>query len=59
MFIPSSRVTTWPTPPPFRLDRTAAADDEPMVYSAPATVTLVGAAAEGATAVIRPAALRV
>ena len=30
-----------------------------MVYSVPATVTEVGALAEGATAVMRPAALRV
>ena len=37
---------------------TAAAPLVARVYSAPATVTLVGAEAEGATAVIRPAALR-
>ena len=70
--MPSSRVTTWPTPPPFRdeiLDATAelpfraescaATEEEAMVYSVPATVTEVGALAEGATAVMRPAALRV
>ena len=55
--MPSSRVTTWPTPPPFRLDRAEAACEEPMTYSVPATVTLVGAEADGETAVIRPAAL--
>ena len=57
--MPSSRVTTWPTPPPLREERTEAADEVPMVYSVPATVTVVGALAEGPTAVIRPAAFLV
>ena len=39
-------------------DKAEAAEGVPMAYSVPATVTELGALAEGATAVIRPAALR-
>ena len=57
--MPSSRVTTCPTPPPLRAESCAATEEDAMMYSVPAMVTEVGALAEGETAVMRPAALRV